>query len=756
MQTAIDFTPDDQAHVDKEGVIRLLSNTFRDHEDGLPEWVKNSSDMYRRKDKERSQSVIVLLFRNRRGDDPSAIGCLDFGGMSVSDIEDKFRRWGDPEASGSKKNNRVLGGHGNGGKAYMMRMFEERAFLHTLLDGRASKYGFYNQGAEVKSGYFPSPEEGGGRPVTDPDDELANALSYFQISIGDLPSLARKAWEESQGFTLAAGIGAKNCSSRLPVKSWMDHLRSHPQMVQVLKMNRIYAFSNGEGVEGALPLKFEPIPPHPSSQDPRKISIPQVLIDPSTDVEVETGATNGESYLELKTSEAKMTGKKLKHRHRIFGWATEGRSTGYWEVPELSSAAYAKHIYGDIYLQELSSYEQNARREHTNSSLIRALKRWMGEEISSYAAEFSKFEAMQATQEQRDELTRLNNYLNQWTSSFLDDQYGGIGDDDEGGTGRGKSPRPPKGNPAKIEIELTHKFAGQGTTLKPRVKFLDADNERVRAVPHSFFISDESVVSESPQGKITTHAPGESEIFVSCAGSDIKSNVVSIEVLDIAQIELAPLEVEIEQGSKKPISASVITSDGRELTGVYLAWVEGDDHIASVGSSGMVYGRQEGKTTVAAHDDKTIAEKAVQVEIVEGEMKEDGGDGRPRILLSEIDMDPLGGKPPQFSADEPPIFQRPWDVEANIWWINMSSPLARRYIDTAKGGGARSREWRVYHVERYIEAISKIILSYEFENEETTFNIMSRRLDEQATEMQARVIESLSEFLDEGITPSIE
>ena len=26
----------------------------------------------------------------------------------------------------------------------------------------------------------------------------------------------------------------------------------------------------------------------------------------------------------------------------------------------------------------------------------------------------------------------------------------------------------------------------------------------------------------------------------------------------------------------------------------------------------------------------------------------------------------------------------------------MASPLARRYIDTAKGSGAKSREWRVY------------------------------------------------------------
>ncbi len=72
----------------------------------------------------------------------------------------------------------------------------------------------------------------------------------------------------------------------------------------------------------------------------------------------------------------------------------------------------------------------------------------------------------------------------------------------------------------------------------------------------------------------------------------------------------------------------------------------------------------------------------------------------------------------------------------------MASPLARRYIDTAKGSGAKSREWRVYLLERYIEVMVKILLTYDFTHgEQLTFETMFRRWEEEATAMQQRAVE---------------
>lgn len=126
----IAFTPDDSVHVHEEGAIRLICANLRSHEDGLPEWIKNSSDMYARKDTPAERSIILILLQDGRKGAPSVVGCLDFGGMTTADIEERFRNWADPEAAGT--NESVEGGHGNGGKCYMTQMFESHSCLHTL------------------------------------------------------------------------------------------------------------------------------------------------------------------------------------------------------------------------------------------------------------------------------------------------------------------------------------------------------------------------------------------------------------------------------------------------------------------------------------------------------------------------------------------------------------------------------------------------------------------------------------------------
>ena len=80
----------------------------------------------------------------------------------------------------------------------------------------------------------------------------------------------------------------------------------------------------------------------------------------------------------------------------------------------------------------------------------------------------------------------------------------------------------------------------------------------------------------------------------------------------------------------------------------------------------------------------------------------------------------------------------------------MASPLARRYIDAAKGG-AKNPEWRVYLLERYIEIMVKIILTYGYSHgENLTFETMLRRWEEESALMQQRAVESLASFLSGG------
>jgi hypothetical protein len=91
------YTPDQDVKVHEEGAIRLLCKAFQSHENGLPEWLKNSSDAYAREDAPEAKRVIVVIFDSGTHSRPSSISCLDFSGMTTEMIESNFRWWADPE-----------------------------------------------------------------------------------------------------------------------------------------------------------------------------------------------------------------------------------------------------------------------------------------------------------------------------------------------------------------------------------------------------------------------------------------------------------------------------------------------------------------------------------------------------------------------------------------------------------------------------------------------------------------------------------
>ncbi|MGH6871257.1 MAG: hypothetical protein ACREHE_07110 [Rhizomicrobium sp.] len=748
MADEISFTPDAEVHVKPQSAIRLLCAAFRSHEDGLPEWVKNSSDAYARHEIPLEDAVILVLLQDGKAGAPAMVGCLDFVGMSTSDIEKKFRTWADDTAAGSKEG--VEGGHGNGGKCYMTQLFDDYAHLHTLTAGRASRYGF--KGGSTTPGYFPSPDEGRGYAVENSDAELAAAIRPFGLKLGDLPATARSTFAKRKSFTIALGVGAKNLPrNKIAAAKWIDNLRGHQQMVRPIQRNQIYVVHNGHFVEDANPLRLDDIVPIPGAEKPRIYPIPTELADPDTGELVSTGAGQ-DSRLELRTSNKSMRW-SLKARHTINGWTCSGRSTGYWDVQALSRAFYHTQIYGDIFLDALDGYKQNDRRNHSNAPLTRALREWLTARLDEYSAEFVKLDKLHATKEEQEELSRLNEALNKWKNAFLEQAFGGVGDATDGDSGKPRPRNPlPRGEVVSITLGLTHTLAGQGVSFRPSVEFLDAQGKRVRPVPHEWRSTDWAVATvDGDLNTVTTHQPGKSAISVRCKDTDIESNAVEIEVLDITQIELSAIELQVHAGSRHPLGAKVTTRDGRLLEGVYLVWTENSSSTVSVSSGGMVYGLVPGETYIIAADNQTECVAPAKITVLDPKESGERGNGLPQILLSEIDDDPLGEGSPRFSSTDAPALQRTQGVDANIWWINMASPLARRYSDAAKNGGAKSREWRVYHLERYIEIMVKIMLTYDFKNgEQISFETMLRRWEEEAAKMQQQATDTLSGYLDGG------
>ena len=413
----------------------------------------------------------------------------------------------------------------------------------------------------------------------------------------------------------------------MPVARWVEALQGHQQMARAIQYNQIFVMHNGKLIPEAAPLRLPEITPIPGHETPREITVPQSLIDPMTGELVDTIAREGESKLVLRTSNVSMRW-SLKARHTINGWAS-GRATGYWGVQDLSRAPYANRIYGDLHLDALAQYKQNDRRRHTESPLIRALAEWLSQQIDSYSDEFVKLDRLQASQEEKDQLKRINDALNRWKNKFLEQEFGGSGElGRKGVSAIPDRPRLPRGEPARLVLSLSHSAAGQGVSLRPSLDFLASDGSRVRAVPYSWDSSDWAVATiDDELNMITTHGPGTTELSATCKDSGLRSNKVLLEVLDIAEIILEPREIELPVGSRLPIRARVRPRHDDEFReGVYLIWTESNSDVVSVGSSGMVFGLQPGSATVSAGDDQAMAEVGTSVVVVEAPLDRKRGE----------------------------------------------------------------------------------------------------------------------------------
>ena len=227
--------------------------------------------------------------------------------------------------------------------------------------------------------------------------------------------------------------------------------------------------------------------------------------------------------------------------------------------------------------------------------------------------------------------------------------------------------------------------------------------------------------------------------------------------LRIRHVSIVPEQIDLSAGSRSKLEAVCLLESGEETRGVYLEWAENDDRVARVSSAGLVYGVAAGETTVTAWDEACEAENAARIKVGTSSGKGPGrrkGKGYPAVFVSGIDRDPETNEEVPFSRDEPPVHQRPKDVDRNIWWINSSAPLARLYLDDTKGYGFESREWRMYHVERYIDIIVQIAMTHgPTEGKQLEINDWIDEWGARTAEIQAAAAGDLGAFIAKGELP---
>lgn len=751
------YTPDDDIPVHEEGAINLICKPFQSHENGLPEWIKNAADEYARSNTPLNERVILLILNDGKGETRPTISCLDFSGMTSRTIEHHFRIWADPDAATrGQKTNDVQGGHGNGGKCYMTQMFDDYSAIFTVSQNKGNRYGVI--GGSIKFGYIPNKNEGRDFIVSDVQYVLKNELIDFSVSIDDLPSNIRNVFNSAIGFTHIFGVGPKGYKPNLPVKTIIVNLQSHPQMIRNLELCNVYVVANGKVLNDGSPFSLPVIEPMDEAKEPRILDIPQYLRDPVSKAKIKTYESEEEcGKLVLKTSKANMRYQRRRGRHNVIFKSSSG-IIGYKQVRELDiQSSYKDKIYGECILESLDKYKQNDRSRLANSPLTSAVERFISAQIENYAREFEKLDRRKYDQKEKNAISKINEALDKWKNRFLSDYMRGLW-----GSGVGSNPpyppSLPSGKPVRIDISLTHHLAGVGVSFRPIIRFYDSEGKQIRSTPFRWISEDTNVALVNEDlGIISTYTMGNTLIYAETLDGKITSNKIPLEVINICEVEIFPKSLNIPLGSRKKLKANCKITNGDLVTGVYLIWTESNPNIARVSSSGLVYGFTQGETSIVAGDDYCMSSEPANIHVTEsiGSGKGDKrGKGFPVILVSgEIDKDPETNEYVFLGSDHPPVYQRPQDVERNIWWINSSSPLAKLYLNNEKYG-YESREWRIYHLERIIDVIVQIALTHgPSEDESISVNEWIMRWGGQVAEIQEAAVSDLANFIQDGELP---
>jgi hypothetical protein len=757
------YTPDEEIQIHREEAIRLMCQPFLSHENGLPEWVKNSAAAYIRVVREPDKRIIVLSFKSRHRSEPAAIACLDFVGMTSTQIERDFRHWADPDAAcrESVPDVRIgeLGGHGNGGKCYMTQMFEDYSYFLTVRNGLGCKYGV--KGGSIAFGYVPDLESGRNFLVPNIVESMKSCVQTIRGDFSSLPKSIQDVALAANGFTFICGVSPRYWEEREACQHLIESLLAHHQMITPLQLCQIYVIINGEPFNGGKPLELPRIDSKPGYESPRIRPIPDILRDHLSGQNISTtdGSSLPSGHLKIFTSDKNMRfgrGGRRQWRHTVTFHTYKSGVIGKIPMNSLEvDSNYRDYMYSECHLESLDRFQQNNRGALAESPLTRAVENWISAQVRAFCRELEERERRIIKEEDRNELMRLNEWLDHWKNQFLQEFMQGLYGGGEG-TPVVVTPGLPSGIPARIEVSLTNARAGKGVYFRPIIKFFDARNRRIRAVPFRWISEDNNVaLVDEELMLVRTFSFGSTNIHAETVDGKLKSNIMPLEVVRILELRVVPHEIEMPAGTRRKFEAICKLSDGSEASNVYLTWMENNASVARVSSAGLVYAFSPGKTEVTATDESCRSDVpaiiTVTPEAGRGEGKNHGR-GFPKILISEVDCGPGEESPPVFRSDEPPVHQRLQDHDNNVWWINLASPFARYYY-TNSNYGVDSEAWRMYHVERVIDIIVQIALAHGPGSEDSLASgEWIQRAAEHEADIRQKALESLKDFIKNGET----
>lgn len=727
------------------GTLRMFTKWITKHEDGVVEWMKNVRAAYQpnRSKVQNNDRCAVILFKDMDRNGPAAIGILDVGGLTFDDIQNWYL-WNHPDAS-SRGKQKEEENQGNGGKAYMFKLFKGPSFLLGVNNGKLNSGGFVGKNDTLERGvprFYPISEKeiwkdssfdmsGKDIQVTDWSSELIKYLKPFKTDLASLPKEVSTSLKNRKSFTLVQGSDPHDWDPS-DIKNFVRRLTHHPQSTLSIQQVRFYVVHNGKIINNGKPLELEEIEPYPGFEGPFEYEIPDILLTPNKRQVNTKKSSSGEhptGKVTLFTSKDNMEASYKSLRPR---WVTTYKTVtiietiGQKGIPEIAPTTPGSHfIYAEVELDALSPDSVDiGRRRPNDTPLVSAVDKFLSDKIKELATKINELQKQELSDSILDDIQKENEILNKLKNEFLPSDVGeGLGNSsgELGGKNIISSQAESRGTPHEIKVtNYTLKISrgvsvNLSSVLHPIVK--DKEGKVVRS---DVFWTHENtdLIKLDKKGNFTALKVGECKIFVKLvSNTKITTPPISIRVVNVKSILLSPRDLKINVGNSKEITAQVTLENGERFTDVILEWNHDslDKNMIKISPLGCVFGNKVGKTLAAASSDSknTVSStNPVSIEVVPSDNTGKSGGGFPTLKITDRDVDLIDGKIRQGDPEEPALWQTTQDERRNIWWLNIRSKDAQFAYKQRESGNLQL--WRVFHSKILVEMMIQAHLHYTY------------------------------------------
>ena len=718
----------------EKGTLEAVTRWIASHHDGIAEWLKNVRRQYQvdRANVAENHRVAALLLQDASDGKPARIGVLDVGGATLEDVT-AWSVWQDTSASHRGSGLQEEETQGNGGKAYMYRLFSGTARILGIRDRHRNCKGFDGEAGTVERGtpgWMPNLAAGRDVQISSFDAELRHVLQPYGLSVNDLPIQLRAAIVARKSFTLVEGEGPlMTYKGQIDADEFIGKVVRHEQSTLCLEQVDVFAIHNGRVLNDGKKLELPPIIPYPGIDSPAVHEIPdQLELDNGQTVSTTEAGTKPKGRLILHTSLENMPNayRNLRPRWQIV-YRTRHQMIGSKPISELAPATPgAAFIYGTVELPALEpAYVEHGRRRPKDGPLVEAIDRFIAEKIRVLAHQINARRRQELDEKALDQVHQENRKLDEFKNRYLPSFGEGGGGDGEGkGEGRRKGTNHSPGpvdwgtEPEVLSYDVPEQGLniGKGISVGLRAILKMSVRDRkglpVRAIIE-WLTDDPHVATFSKGDKLVAHGKGTCQVWARVKGTKIEGPRVSVQVWAVDHILLTPRTLDIPLGKREQITAEVTDDEGRRSTDVLLEWLhDAEDQLTVlIDRSGMVTANRLGRTAVTAGAGGVWARIPVEVRVIANPEEKGRSSGFPQLLITGRDEDPATGQIREGDPDQPALWQEASDYIHNVWWLNLQSP------DAAFAFRQRSAQptlWRTYHSEKLMDMVIHVWMTDEF------------------------------------------